>query len=157
MIHTNHKPVVEFINAKYHEGIFARWANKLRLFDIRIQQILGKKNTVADDLSQIIFNNTDCTPARLVHKFAKEVCLYQNDNRWFWKLGIGDYRRMLMQLITEYLAIWIQRYGEKAISTFLVRWTLFYWDPGKLAERWRGLLLSTNLLEIMAPHTHLRY
>ena len=43
-----------------------------------------------------------------------------------------------MQLITEDQAIWIQRYGEKTISTFLVRWTLFHQDPGKLEERWRG-------------------
>ena len=138
VVHTDHKPVVEFINAKYHEGILARWANKLRLFHIRIQHILGKKNTVADGLSRIIFNNTDCTPARLVHKLAKKVCLHQNDNEWFWKLGIGDYGRMLMQLITEDQAIRIQRYGEKAISTFLVGWTLFHRDPGKLVERWRG-------------------
>ena len=80
MVYTDHKPLVEFINVKYHKSIFARQANKLHLFHICIQQTLRKKNLVADSLSQIIFNNTNCTPACLVYKLAKEVCLYQNDN-----------------------------------------------------------------------------
>ena len=50
VIHKDHKPLVGFINAEYHEDIFARWANKLRLLNIRIQHIEGKKNTVADSL-----------------------------------------------------------------------------------------------------------
>ena len=83
VLHTDHKPVIEFINAKYQDGILVPWANKLRLFHIRIQHILGKKNTVADGLSRIIFNNTDSTLACLVNKLAKHVCLYQNDNERF--------------------------------------------------------------------------
>ena len=33
---------------------------------------------------------------------------------------------MLMQLTKENRAIWIQKYGEEAISAFSVRWTSFY-------------------------------
>ena len=51
VVHTDHKPLVGFLNAEYHEDIFARWANKLRLLNIRIQHIPGKKNMVADGLS----------------------------------------------------------------------------------------------------------
>ena len=35
---------------------------------------------------------------------------------------------MLMQLTTENRAIQIQKYGEEAISAFLVGWTSFYRD-----------------------------
>ena len=51
VIYTDHKPFVGFINAEYHEDIFAHWANKLRLLNIRIQYIEKKKNTLADGLS----------------------------------------------------------------------------------------------------------
>ena len=96
IIHTNHKPVLEFINAKYQDSIFAPWVNKLQLFHIHIQQILETKNTLANTLFQIIFNNTNCTSAHLVHKLIKQVYLYQDDNEWFWKLDIGDYGRILI-------------------------------------------------------------
>ena len=62
----DHKSLVKFLNAKYHKNIFAYWANKLRLLNIYIQHISEKKNTVADGLSQVIFNNVDCSPDRLV-------------------------------------------------------------------------------------------
>ena len=41
-----------------------------------------------------------------------------------------------MQFITKDQAIRIQKYGEKAISTFLVGWILFHQDLGKFAKRW---------------------
>ena len=84
-VHMDHNPLIEFFNIEYHEDIFARWANKLRLLNIRIQHIPGKKNMVADGLSRVIFNNPDCFPDRLVGKLAKEVFLHRDDNEWFWK------------------------------------------------------------------------
>ena len=62
IVHTDHKPFVGFINVEYYEDIFARWANKLRLLNICIQYISGKKNIVADELFSVIFNNPDCSP-----------------------------------------------------------------------------------------------
>ena len=56
---------------------------------------------IADGLSQVIFNNPDCSPDRLVGKLAKEVFLHRDDNEWFWKSGKGGYKDMLMQLTTE--------------------------------------------------------
>ena len=35
---------------------------------------------VADELSQVIFNNPDYSPDRLVGKLAKEVFKHQDDN-----------------------------------------------------------------------------
>ena len=51
VIYTDHKPLIGFINTEYHEDIFAHWANKLRLLNVHIKHIKGKKNTVADGLS----------------------------------------------------------------------------------------------------------
>ena len=134
VVHTDHKPLVGFLNAEYHEDIFARWANKLRLLNIRIQHIPGKKNTVADGLSRVIFNNADCSPDRLVSKLAKEVFSHQDDDEWFWKSGKGGYRDMLMQLTAEDRAIRIKQYGEEAVSAFPVGWTSFHRDPSPQSE-----------------------
>ena len=76
IVHTDYKPVIKFNNKKYPKGIFMRLVNKLHFFHICIQYILRKKNIIVNCLSQIIFNNTHCTPARLVYKLAKEVYLH---------------------------------------------------------------------------------
>lgn len=49
---------------------------------------------------------------------------------------------MLMQLITKDWAIWIQKYDDKAISAFLIAWTLFYQD----------LLLNSEYIVLDAFH-----
>lgn len=85
IVYTDHKPLVGFFNAEYQEDIFAYQANKLRLLNIRIQYIPEKKNMVANGLSQIIFNNRDCSPNWLVNKLSKKVFVYLDDNGWFWK------------------------------------------------------------------------
>ena len=71
--YTDHKLLVGFLNAEYHKDIFVRWANKLGLLNICIQHILGKKNIVADELSQVIFNNSDSSLDQLVSKLAKKI------------------------------------------------------------------------------------
>ena len=83
VVHTDLKLLVGFLNAEYHQDIFAYWANKLRLFNICIQHIEGKKNIVADGLSWIIFNNPDCSSDWLVNKLAKEIFAHQDDDEWF--------------------------------------------------------------------------
>ena len=80
VVNTDYKPFVVFLNAEYYEDIFAYWANQLRLLNIGIQHIPGKRNMVADELSRIIFNNPNCSPDRLVSKLAKEVFVYQDDD-----------------------------------------------------------------------------
>lgn len=51
VIWTDHKPLVGFMNAVFHEDIFARWAMKLRQLHVRLKYIQGKENVVADGLS----------------------------------------------------------------------------------------------------------
>ena len=89
VIHIDHKPLIGFLNAEYHEDIFARWANKLRLLNIRNQYILEKRYMVADGLSWVIFNKPDYSPNRLVSKLAKVVFAHQDNDGWFWKSGKG--------------------------------------------------------------------
>ena len=89
---------------------------------------------VADDLFRVIFNNPDCSPDQLVSKLATEVFLHRDDNEWFWKSGKEGYKDMLMQLTTEDRAIWIQQYGEKAVSAFPIGWTSFYQDSTQQTE-----------------------
>ena len=90
-------------------------------YSISAFKIFQKKNMVIDGLSQVIFNNPNYFPNRLVSKLAKEVFLHQDNNKWFWKSGKRVYKDILMQFTTEDLAIWIQQYGKKAISDFFVR------------------------------------
>lgn len=78
------------------------------MLNIHIQQILGKKNTVANSLSQVIFNNANYSPNWLVSKLAKEVFSHQDDDEWFLKSGKGGYQDMLMQLTEEDQAIRIK-------------------------------------------------
>ena len=67
-------------------------------------------------------------------RLAKEVFLHRDDNEWFWKSGKKGYKDMLMQLTTEDRAIWIQQYGEEAVSAFPVGWTSFYRDSTQETE-----------------------
>ena len=83
IIHTNHKILVGFHNAEYYKDIIARWANKLYLLNICIKYILWIKNMVADSLSWVIINNFGCFFDQLVNKLAKEVFLYQDNNKSF--------------------------------------------------------------------------
>ena len=43
IIHRHYKTFVGFLNVEYHKNIFAHLANKLRLFNIRIQYISEEK------------------------------------------------------------------------------------------------------------------
>ena len=73
VVHTDHKSLMKFLNAEYHEDIFACWANILCLLNICIPYIPSNKNIIANRLSQVIFNNPDYSPYWLVNKLAKEV------------------------------------------------------------------------------------
>ena len=123
-IYTDHKPLVGFLNAEEHEDIFARWAIKLRLHNIRLKYIEGKKNVVADGLSRVIFNHEDCRPDQLVKELYKEVEEHKDDIQWFWKSGKGGYQAMLKKLSEEDRQRRIDEYGDEAVAR--VAWTTFY-------------------------------
>ena len=51
-----------------------------------------------------------------MHKLAKEVKLYHDANKWFWKSNKKDYNDMLIQLIKKDRVIQIQKYRKETIS-----------------------------------------
>lgn len=50
IIYIDHELLIKFLNMDYNENIFVHLANKLRSFNIYIQYILEKKNTIAESL-----------------------------------------------------------------------------------------------------------
>lgn len=124
-IWTDHKPLVGFMNAEFHEDIFARWAMKLRQLHVKLKYIQGKDNAVADGLSRVIFNDLDCEPDELVRNLAKEVEKHQDDDEWYWKSGKTGYAHMLKQLTDEDRTKRIARQGDEAVAAATVGWTSF--------------------------------
>lgn len=96
---TDHKPLVGFINSEYHEDIFARWAQVLRKYNIKLAYIEGKRNQAADGLSRTIFNE-DCTRSKAVDHLVKKIdeAAEKNDTTWFWKTGKGGYQDWLKEI-----------------------------------------------------------
>ena len=123
-IYTNHKSLMNFINAQEHENIYARWTNKLRSHNIQIKYIENKKNQMIDDLSRVIFNDKNCESNQLIKNLYKKIKNHKNDIQWFWKIDKKEYRDILKQLSTEDEKRKIEKYDEK----FIVRigWTSFY-------------------------------
>lgn len=122
-IHTDHKPLIGFMNAEEHSDIFARWAIKLRSHNIRLKYVEGKKNAVADGLSRVIFNEEDCRPDQLVRELYEEVKKHKDDNQWFWRSGKDGYQAMLKRLSEEDRKRRIDEYGDESIAQ--VGWTTF--------------------------------
>lgn len=97
---TDHKPLVGFMNAEYHEDIFARWAEQLRGLNIVIKYIQGKKNLAADGFSRVILKDKDCVADKNVRELAQAVEQIKDDE-WFWKSGKGGYKEMLKRMNKE--------------------------------------------------------
>jgi hypothetical protein len=57
---TDHKPLTTFLDSSAMEGIYCRWVSELRLLNIRIEYIPGKRSCVADALSRTIFPGRNC-------------------------------------------------------------------------------------------------
>ena len=101
VVYTDHKPLLSFLNSDYHDGIYARWANKLRRVNIVLEYIEGPRNKVADGLSRTIFDKLD---AEKMESFKQEVQAHRNDPKWFWKDGKGGYEEFLDSLLPEFKA-----------------------------------------------------
>ncbi|KAG7007159.1 hypothetical protein G7Y79_00011g030570 [Physcia stellaris] len=153
IIHTDHKPLVGFMNAKEHEDIYARWANKLRMHNIKLKYIEGEKNVVADSLSRVIYNAEDCEPDQLVKDLYQEAVKHVDDDEWFWKTGKGGYRDMLKKLSDEDRKKRIEEYGDKVSpkvyqttcyeremsSTCPIGWTTFKKDIPSFEAEGQGV------------------
>ena len=68
-VYIDHKSLMNFMNAIEHENIYARWANKLRSFNMKIDYVENKKNLMTNDFFKVIFNQVDCSSNQLVKKF----------------------------------------------------------------------------------------
>lgn len=96
VIYTDHQPLVYFLRSSSHEGIYARWASELRLLNLRIEYIPGKRNKVADALSRTIFPGDDCDLSDYSH--YGQVTDTIGGPKWVWKDGKGGYEQMLKNI-----------------------------------------------------------
>ena len=60
IIHTDHKPLVHFLESSMHDRTYGHWVAKLQELNIKIVHIKGKRNKVTDELSQTIFFQENC-------------------------------------------------------------------------------------------------
>ena len=97
-IYTDHKPLAGFLNSDTHEDIYARWATKLRMLNIKLVWIKGKRNAAADRLSCTIFQSETCEPDEIIRKLSEEVRDQDGNPEWFWKSGKGGYEEKLKTL-----------------------------------------------------------
>ena len=100
-IYTDHKPLAGFLNSDTHEDIYARWVTKLRMLNIKLVWIEGKRNTAADELSYTIFRSETCEPDDIVERLTEELHHQKGDQEWFWKSGKGGYKEKLKELTEQ--------------------------------------------------------
>ena len=96
VIHTDHKPLVQFLKSDSHEGIYGHWADKLRRLNLEIQYIPGRRNRVADGLSRTLFLAEDCTADSNVIEAWRAIS--KEGPKWVWKDGKGGYQAFLDSL-----------------------------------------------------------
>ena len=100
IIHTDHKPLIRFLNSELLEGIYATWAAFLRPLNVEICYIPGPKNVVADGLSRTLFWDQDCEEDDIVRTVFQK--LDAEGPRWIWKDGKGGFRALLDSLSEEH-------------------------------------------------------
>ena len=98
VLHTDHMPLVRFLESELHDGIYGHWVAKLRELNVKLQYIKGPRNKVADGLSRTIFRDEACTDDSVVSALRAEVDKHRSDPQWFWKDGKGGYDSFLGQL-----------------------------------------------------------
>ncbi|KAI1002348.1 hypothetical protein K3495_g5855 [Podosphaera aphanis] len=94
-VFTDHQPLVYFLKSSCLDRIYARWASELRLLNIDIVWIPGKKNEVADVLSRTIFTANNAVPE------LKNFGVMANEDesvKWIWKDGIDGYKELLKSI-----------------------------------------------------------
>jgi len=69
----------------------------LRILNIKLVHIEGKKNSAADGLSRTFFDK-DCNLVQEAEEIYREVQTHSQDRKWFWKSGKGGYLEMLGKL-----------------------------------------------------------
>lgn len=93
-VYTDHKPLTWFLTSANHEGIYARWVTELRVLNIKIEYIAGRRNQAADALSRTIFPDVDCmAPGQLTGMGSM-----RREGDWVWKDGKGGYQELMDEL-----------------------------------------------------------
>lgn len=99
IIHTDHKPLVHFLESSLHDGIYGHWAAKLQELNVKIVHIKGARNVVADGLSRTIFFKEDCGEDNAVSRAMEN--LHREGAQWIWKDGKGGFEEFLKSLSSE--------------------------------------------------------
>ncbi|CCF36665.1 pol polyprotein [Colletotrichum higginsianum] len=93
-IFTDHKPITWFLSSSNHHGIYARWVTELRMLNVEIEYIQGRRNAAADALSRTIFPSYDCHDDDL-----EALGSVSEEGEWTWKDGAGGYEEMIRNAI----------------------------------------------------------
>lgn len=95
VVHTDHKPLIHFLESDLYEGIYGHWADNLRRLNIRIEHIPGHRNKVADGLSRTLFD-ADCNNKERIRE--AQHLLDREGAQWVWKDGKGGFEEFLKSL-----------------------------------------------------------
>ena len=135
IIHTDHKPLVHFLESSLHDGIYSHWAAKLRELYIKILHIKRKRNTVADDLSHIIFHWEDCLADDTVQSIQNH--LNCRGFKWVWKNDKNSFNTFLKNLSELEKTEVIENESLHSLSVFALEGSVF-WDTDYLRSEWFG-------------------
>ncbi|CAH0014489.1 unnamed protein product [Clonostachys rhizophaga] len=139
-IWTDHKPLTWFLSASNHEGIYARWVTELRLLNVQIKYIEGKRNAAADGLSRTIFPGDMCSDA--VEDL--QTCGHMEGGEWIWKDGLDGYKNLL-ELLARQPDATLPPQMTKAlgchVDSFMPSWDQICWsDKTSLGDDWTRLV-----------------
>ena len=96
IIHTDHKSFTHFFISvnSVHEKIYEHWADKLRIFNVKIKYISDFRNKVADELFRTLFQNEECKSDSEIFQCFHDVA------KWIWSDRKGeDYEHFFSKLI----------------------------------------------------------
>ena len=135
IIHTDHKPLVHFLESSLHDGIYGHWAAKLRELYIKIMHIKGKRNTVADGLSRTIFHREDCLADDTVQSIRDH--LDRGGSKWVWKDGKDGFDAFLKSLSESEKTEVIENGSLHSLPVFALEGSAS-WDTDYLRSEWFG-------------------
>jgi hypothetical protein len=93
IIHTNHKFLIHFLKSNKHESIYDHWVDKMRDLNINIQYNSERRNRVTDELSRIMFRQSNCMSDQNVEFALKS--LHDESFEWIWKNDKIEYEEFL--------------------------------------------------------------
>ncbi len=115
VVHTNHRPLVHFLDSDQHEGIYGHWADRLRRLNIVIKYVPGPSNKVADALSRTVFDE-ECTVTESIRRMTIE--LNEHGPAWVWRDGKGGFEEFLNTLSSPHRSEVIEQGTIDGLSVF---------------------------------------